>query len=69
MCIVFSDFQIQLLSNHDKVNANVVASNFYQDCYCLEKYHMSYEQYMDRLSDVNLKDKTRGFLNLDSINF
>ena len=132
MCIQFSDIQIQQVSEYEKNNAKLVAENFYQDQYAFANYHMSYEQYMDRIilsliekqdkllvhmsckadctnlvtnniqinainntntmtdedhpiphyfdaqighkldknvSDVNLKNKTRGFLNLESTNF
>ena len=132
MVIAFLNTQVHLISEHEKSNARLVAMNFYQDQYAYQKYHMSYEQYMDRVilslierqdqmykrangeleptepttvnipinvtnitnktfdednpiphyfeaqigqkldknvTDVNLKNKTRGFLNLESTNF
>ena len=132
MVIAFLNTQVQLVSEHEKSNAKLTAMNFYQDQYAIQNYHMSYEQYMDRVilslierqdkvykhancelepteptavnipinvtnitnkpfdednpiphyfeaqivqkldknvTDVNLKNKTRGFLNLESTNF
>ena len=132
MVIALLDTQVHLVSEHEKSNAKLTATNFYQDQYAFQNYHMSYEQYMDRVilslierqdkmykhancelepteptvvnipinvtnitnktfdednpiphyfdsqigqkldknvTDVNLKNKTRGFLNLESTNF
>ena len=132
MFIKFLDTKIQLLSEQEKSNAKIVAMNFFQDQYAFKNYHMSYEQYMDRVilslierqdkisndkkceygnleltvantcsnvtnntnnivqqdlsiphyfeaqtgykldknvTDVNMKNKTRGFLNLEATNF
>ena len=110
MFIKFLDTKIQLLSEQERSNAQIVAMNYFQDQYAFENYHMSYEQYMDRVilslierlknvtnntnnivqedlsipyyfeaqtgykldknvTDVNVKNKTRGFLNLEATNF
>ena len=59
MVIDFLDTQIHLVSEHEKSNAKLAAMNFYQDQYAFENYHMSYEQYMDRviLSLIERQDK------------
>ena len=59
MFIKSLDTKIQLLSEQEKSNAKVVAMNFFQDQYAFENYHMSYEQYMDRviLSLIERQDK------------
>ena len=58
MFIEFVDTQIRLISDY-KSNAKLVAMNFYQDQYAFKNYHMSCEQYMDRviLSLIERQDK------------
>ena len=59
MVIQFLETQIRLVSEHEKSNAKLAAMNFYQEQYVFENYHMSYEQYMDRviLSLIERQDK------------
>ena len=59
MVIKSLDTKIQLLSEQQKSNAKIVAMNFFQDQYAFENYHMSYEQYINRviLSLIERQDK------------
>ena len=59
MFIKSLDTKIQLLSEQERSNAQIVAMNYFQDQYAFENYHMSYEQYMDIviLSLIERQDK------------
>ena len=57
---------IETCTDNQKHYAKCTAENFYQDCKAYHEYHMSYEQFMDRLilSLIERQDK----LSADKVN-
>ena len=55
---------IETYTNNQKHYAKCIARNFYQDCKAFDKYHMPYEQFMDRLimSLIERQDKLSAYM-------
>ena len=57
--LLYRPHMVETYTDNQKHDAKCTAENFYQDCKTYYKYHMSYEQFMDRLilSLIERQDK------------
>ena len=52
---------IETFTSHQKAYVKLTADNFYQDCKAFDKYHKSYEYFMDKLILTLIESQYRLF--------